>query len=147
MMFRGRYEHTIDSKGRIKIPSRYWDVLQKRYDQNLIITNFDGCLSAFPLKEWSLVEERIRALPTMKREVRYFKRFFLGGAVDCLVDKQRRILIPQSLRGYAGLTRDVVFVGVINRFEVWAKEKLDPQMDVVHKKSEEIFESLGDLVF
>jgi len=137
----------IDAKGRIKLPSRYWEVLQNKYDHNLIITNLDGCLSAFPLKEWNLVEERILALPTMKREVRYFKRYFLGGAVDCWVDKQRRILIPQSLRAYAGLKKEVVLVGVINRFEIWAKERFAPQMEVVHKKFEEIAEPLGDLGF
>lgn len=146
-MFRGKYEHIIDSKGRIKVPSRFWEVLQNKYDENLVITNLDGCLSAFPLKEWNRVEEKILSLPAMKQEVRYFKRFFLGSAVDCGVDKQRRILIPLSLRGYAGLKKDIVFVGLINRFEIWAKEKLDPQMEVVHKKFEEIVEPLGDLVF
>ncbi len=147
MMFRGRYEHTIDAKGRLKLPSRFWEVLQNTYDENLVITNLDGCLSAFPLKEWNRVEEKILFLPAMKQEVRYFKRFFLGSAVDCGVDKQRRILIPQSLRAYAELKRDIVFVGLINRFEVWAKEKLDPQMEVVHERFEEIVEPLGDLEF
>lgn len=146
-MFRGKYEHIIDSKGRIKVPSRFWEVMKNKYDENLVITNLDGCLSAFPLKEWNRVEEKILSLPAMKQEVRYFKRFFLGSAVDCGVDKQRRILIPLSLRGYAGLKKDIVFVGLINRFEIWAKEKLDPQMEVVHKKFEEIVEPLGDLVF
>jgi MraZ protein len=147
MMFRGRYEHAIDAKGRLKLPSRFWEVLQNTYDENLVITNLDGCLSAFPLKEWNRLEEKILSLPAMKQEVRYFKRFFLGSAVDCGVDKQRRILIPQSLRAYAELKRDIVFVGLINRFEVWAKEKLDPQMEVVHERFEEIVEPLGDLEF
>lgn len=146
-MFRGRYEHTIDPKGRLKLPSRFWDVLQKKYDRNLVITNLDGCLSAFPIKEWNRLEERILSLPTMKQEVRYFKRFFLGSAVDCSVDRQRRILVPQSLRTYAELKKDVVFVGLINRFEIWAKEKLDPQMKNVREKFEAIVEPLGDLVF
>ena len=146
-MFRGRYEHLIDLKGRIKLPAKLWEVLQEKYDHNLIITNFDGCLSAFPLREWSRVEERILSLPTMKQEVRYFKRFFLGSAVDCEIDKQRRILIPPSLRGYAELKRDIVSVGLINRFEIWAKEKFDPQLEVIHEKFEEIVQPLGDLVF
>ena len=144
-MFRGKYEHTIDSKGRLKLPSKFWDVLQNRYDRNLIITNLDGCLSAYPLAEWNSVEEKILALPGMKQEVRYFKRFFLGSAVDCGVDKQRRILIPMSLRGYAELEKDVVFVGLINRFEIWAKEKLDPQLEAVNEKFEDIIEPLGEL--
>lgn len=146
-MFRGRYEHTIDSKGRIKLPSRLWDVLEKDYDHNLIITNLDGCLSAYPVEEWNRLEENIRALAETKKEVRYFKRFFLGGAIDCEVDKQRRILIPPSLRGYAGLTRDIVLVGLTHRFEIWAREKLDPQVQIVHEKFEEIVQHLGDLAF
>ena len=147
MSFRGKYEHAIDSKGRIKLPSRFWEVLQNKYDQNLIITNLDGCLSAFPLEEWNLVEEKILTLPAMKRQVRLFKRFFLGGAVECWVDKQRRILIPLTLRGYAGLKRDTVLLGLTNRFEIWAKEKLDPQLEVVQEEFEEIVEPLGDLQF
>ena len=146
-MFRGRYEHTIDIKGRIKLPARLWEVLQEKYDHNLIITNLDGCLSAFPLREWSHVEETILSLPIMKKEVRTFKRFFLGGAVDCEVDKQRRILIPPSLRQYAELRRDIVSVGLTNRFEIWAKEKFAPTMELSPEKFEEIVEPLGDLVF
>jgi MraZ protein len=107
----------------------------------------DGCLSAFPLKEWARVEKKILSLPTMKQEVRYFKRFFLGSAVDCEVDRQRRILIPPSLRGYAEFKRDVVFLGLSDRFEIWAKEKLDPQMHVVHERFEELAKALGDLAF
>ena len=145
LMFRGKYEHTIDSKGRVKLPSRFWEVLQNKYDNNLIITNLDGCLSVFPLPEWNRMEEKILSLPGMKQEVRYFKRFFLGSAVDCEVDNQRRILVPLSLRGYAELKRDIVFVGLINRFEIWAKEKLQPQMEGVRERFEEIVEPLGDL--
>jgi MraZ protein len=122
-------------------------VLQGKYDENLIITNLDGCLSAFPLKEWDRVEQKILSLPVMKQEVRYFKRFFLGSAVDCGVDKQRRIRVPPPLRTYADLQKDVVFIGLINRFEIWAKGKLDSQMEVVHEKFEEIAEPLGELGF
>ncbi|MBW2056122.1 MAG: division/cell wall cluster transcriptional repressor MraZ [Deltaproteobacteria bacterium] len=146
-MFRGKYEHTIDSKGRVKLPSRFWDVLQERYDENLIITNLDGCLSAYPLEEWNRVEEKIDALPGMKQEVRRFKRFFLGSAVDCGVDRQHRILIPPSLRQFAGLKRDIVLVGLINRFEIWAKDRLDPEMNLVRDNFEDIVAPLGEFGF
>jgi MraZ protein len=145
-MFRGRYEHTIDPKGRIKLPSKFWDVLQSEYDVNLIITNFDGCLAAYPVKEWESVEEKILSLPSLKREVRLFKRFFLGGAMDCPVDGQRRIFIPPTLRGYAEFKKDIVFVGIAKGFEIWAKEKLDPQLAEAHERFEEIAEPLGNLV-
>jgi len=146
-MFRGRYEHTIDIKGRIKLPARLWEILQEKYDHNLIITNLDGCLSAFPLQEWRHVEQRILSLPIVKKEVRTFKRFFIGGAVDCEVDNQRRILIPPSLRQYAELKREIVSVGLTNRFEIWAKEKFAPTMELSPEKFEEIVEPLSDLVF
>ncbi len=145
MSFRGRYEHILDSKGRIKIPSRFEAVLESKYDHNVIITNLDGCLAVYPLKEWDDLEKKILSLPSMKQEVRRFQRFFLGGAVECWVDKQRRILIPPSLRGYGGFQKDVVLVGVINRFEIWAKERHDSEMEFVHEKFEEIVAPLGDL--
>jgi MraZ protein len=146
-MFRGRYEHILDPKGRVKLPSRFWDILQNDYDNHLVITIFDECLLAYPVKEWTLVEEKIGTLPTLKREVRDFNRFFLGNAADCDVDKQRRILIPPSLRRYAGLKRDVVFLGLNNRFEIWAQERIDPQMEAVPEKFEHIAAALPDLSF
>jgi len=122
-MFRGRYEHTMTDKGRISVPSKFREVLRAKYsDETLIVTNFDRCLTAYPVKEWDGIESRISELPQFKTEVISFLRYLMGGAVDCPVDGQGRILIPPSLRGHAKIEKEVVLLGMLTRFEIWSKE-------------------------
>ena len=97
-MFRGRFEHTIDPKGRVSIPAKFRELLAEKYDDRLIITNFDRCLVAYPFEEWRTVEEKVTSLSMVKREVKAFQRFFLSGASECPIDKLGRILIPPTLR-------------------------------------------------
>ncbi len=139
-MFRGRYEHTIDSKGRISIPSKFREVLSEKYDDRLVITNFDQCLVAFPYEEWSALEQKVTSLSLLKKEVKTFLRFFYSSAMDCSIDKQGRLLIPPTLRDYAVLQKDVVLVGEGKKIEIWAKERWN---DVV-KKAQEDFDQIGD---
>ena len=139
-MFRGRYEHTIDSKGRISIPSRFREILSEKYDDRLVITNFDQCLVAFPYEEWSALEQKVTSLSLLKKEVKTFLRFFYSSAMDCSIDKQGRLLIPPTLRDYAVLQKDVVLVGEGKKIEIWAKERWN---DVV-KKAQEDFDQIGD---
>ncbi|MEM4658450.1 MAG: division/cell wall cluster transcriptional repressor MraZ [Candidatus Methanosuratincola sp.] len=123
LMFRGRYEHAMTDKGRISVPSKFREVLRNKYeDETLIVTNFDKCLVAYPLKEWDEIERKVAQFPQFKQEVVSFLRYLMGGATDCVVDGQGRILIPPSLRAYAGIEREVVLLGMLNRFEIWAKE-------------------------
>lgn len=122
-MFRGRYEHTMTDKGRVSVPSRFRDLLKSKYEEEtLIITNFNKCLAAYPIQEWYEIENKVAELPQFKQEVIAFLRYLMGGAVECPIDSQGRILIPQSLRSYASLDKDVVLIGMLNRFEVWSKE-------------------------
>jgi MraZ protein len=122
-MFRGRYEHTITDKGRISVPSRFRDLIRNKYsEETLIITNFNQCLAAYPLAEWYEIENKVAELPQFKQEVISFLRYLMGGAVECPIDGQGRILVPQSLRSYAKLDKEVVLIGMLNRFEVWSKE-------------------------
>ncbi len=144
-MFRGRYEHTIDKKGRISIPSRYREILSARADDSLIVTNFDSCLVAFPKEEWEILEKKVSKLPQMKREVKAFQRYFISGAIECPIDKQGRIMIPQSLRKYAGLEKEVVLVGLIKKFEIWAKAKWESEFDQARDRFENSGDILGDL--
>ena len=83
----------------------------------------DGCLSIYPMDEWVAFEEKLRALPLTNKDARTFSRFFVAGATTCQLDKQGRILVPQTLRQFAGLDKDVVLTGNLNRIEVWSKEK------------------------
>ena len=122
-MFRGRFEHAIDQKGRISIPSRFREILATQYDERLIVTNFDQCLWAYPVSEWKKVEEKVAALPQLKPEVKALQRFFISAASEAPLDKQGRILIPPTLRDYAGLNKDCIMVGMSQRIEIWAKER------------------------
>lgn len=122
-MFRGRYEHTMTDKGRLSIPVKFRDVCRDKYgDDTFVVTNFDKCLVAYPLKEWNEIERKVSELPQFKEEVVSFLRYLMGSAVDCPLDSQGRVLIPQSLRSHAGIGRDVIMVGMLTRFEIWAKE-------------------------
>lgn len=122
-MFRGRFEHGVDGKGRLSIPARFREVLASQYDERLVITNFDGCLWAYPVKEWEVVEQKIAALPQFKDEVKALLRVFVSGATECPIDKAGRIQLPPTLRDYAGIVRDVVLVGTLRRIELWARER------------------------
>jgi MraZ protein len=113
----------MTDKGRISVPSKFREVLRDKYgDEALIITNFDRCLAAYPIKEWNEIERKVAELPQFKQDVISFLRYLMGGAVDCPIDGQGRILIPQSLRNHAQIKRDVVMIGMLTRFEIWAKE-------------------------
>jgi len=139
-MFRGRFEHIIDSKGRISIPAKYRDLLTEKHDERLIITNFDRCLVAYPYEEWRNVEEKIGSLSMVKKEAKAFQRFFVSGATECPIDKLGRILIPPTLRSYAQLEKDVVFAGMFKKFEIWSKERFLEEI----RSAEENFEAMGE---
>jgi MraZ protein len=139
-MFRGRFEHTIDSKGRVSIPAKFRELLAEKYDDRLILTNFDRCLVAYPYEEWRVLEERVGSLSMVKKEVKAFQRFFISGATECPIDKLGRILIPPTLRDYAKLEKNVVFTGMLRKFEVWSKERWLEEI----KRSEVDFEGMGE---
>jgi MraZ protein len=146
ILFLGTFEHTLDEKGRLSIPSRFREVLQrKKQPEQLIVTEgLDACLFGYPLDEWKAFETKITTRPMNKGDDRYFVRRLFAGAVDCPLDKQGRIMLPQSLRTYAGLARDAVVVGVSNRIEIWSPERW--QAYVAKGKSlEEIAEHIQDL--
>jgi MraZ protein len=139
-MFRGRFEHIVDSKGRVSIPARFRELLAEKYDDRLILTNFDRCLVAYPYEEWKVLEERVGSLSMVKKEVKAFQRFFISGATECPIDKLGRILVPPTLRDYAQLGRNVVFAGMLRKFEIWSKERWLEEI----KRSEVDFEGMGE---
>ena len=118
-MFKGEYNHSIDPKGRLIIPSKFRELLGEEF---VMTKGLDGCLSIYPQKEWEAFEEKLRALPLTNKNARTLTRFFVAGACTCELDKQGRILVPQTLREFAGLDKDVVLAGNLNRIEVWSKE-------------------------
>ena len=119
-MFMGEYSHTIDTKGRLIIPSKFREELGETF---VVTKGLDGCLFVFSDEEWKAFEIKLKSLPLTNKNARQFARFFVAGATPCELDKQGRILVPQTLREFAGLEKDVVLTGNLNRIEVWSKEK------------------------
>lgn len=138
-MFRGRYTHQVDTKGRLSIPSRFRETLAQAFDERLIITNFDQCLWAYPVAEWQELERKVAALPQFMEEVKALQRVFISAAAECPIDRQGRILIPPTLREYAAIGREVVIVGMTRRFELWARER----WEVVFSSAQQRLEGLG----
>lgn len=146
-MFRGRWEHTIDDKGRVSLPVKWREILQKKYDGSIVITNYDGCILAYPADEWIIAEQKIRNRPPKNRKERDYQRFLISGAAECSIDRQGRILIPLSLKAYAQLGKNVVFAGHINHFEIWNRERFDQIINQAqdYEAGEEINEILQDI--
>lgn len=120
-MFRGTSFHTIDVKGRLIIPARFRDVAKAGGGDGVMVTRMDNALFAYSFDEWSKIEERVLSVPETSNAMRRFRRIFIGGASECNCDKQGRILIPPSLRLYAGLEKEITLVGQITHFEIWSK--------------------------
>lgn len=140
MMFMGEYNHTIDTKGRLIVPSKFREILG---DTFVVTKGLDGCLFVYDNEEWTAFEEKLKSLPITNKEARQFVRFFLAGAAEVEVDKQGRILIPNLLREFAELSKDVVLIGVASRIEIWSKERYDGME--TYEDMDEIAEHMAEL--
>lgn len=116
-MLIGEYEHNLDSKGRVTVPTKFKKDLGECF---YVTKGVDGCLFALSGSEWALLEEKIKGMPISK--ARMLQRFFFSGAIEIELDKQGRILIPSNLRKYANLEKNIIFIGVSNRVEIWNSE-------------------------
>lgn len=139
-MFMGEYSHTIDTKGRLIVPSKFRELLG---DEFVLTKGLDGCLSIYPMEEWKVFEEKLKALPLTNKNARTFSRFFVAGATQCELDKQGRILVPATLREFASLEKDVVLTGNITRIEIWSKAKWSENSD--YDDMDEIAEGMQDM--
>ncbi len=143
-MLMGEYEHTLDEKGRVTVPSRLRDDLHGHF---VITKGLDGCLFIYPAEEWGKMEEHLKSLPMTNANARAFARLFLAGAQEAEFDKQYRVLIPPRLREHAGIERDVVLVGVSTRVEMWSKERWERYQAEAQTSYEEIAEKMVDFGF
>jgi MraZ protein len=141
-MLMGQYEHSIDAKGRVIIPAKFRGELGDRF---VLTKGLDNCLFVYSLEEWKNIEAKLKTLPLTKKDARAFTRFFLAGAVECEIDKQGRILIPANLREHAKIEKDVIFIGVSTRVEIWSKEVWEEYSNNTDVSFEEIAEHLDDL--
>ncbi|NLJ71399.1 MAG: division/cell wall cluster transcriptional repressor MraZ [Syntrophomonadaceae bacterium] len=141
-MFLGEYQHSLDAKGRITIPSKFREELGDKF---VATKGLDDCIFIYPLSEWQEIELKLNKLPLARADVRSFVRFFFSGAAELENDKQGRIIIPANLREYADIFKDVVIIGVGSRLEVWATGKWEEYNEMASSSFAEIAENLVDL--
>ncbi|MBU1084036.1 MAG: division/cell wall cluster transcriptional repressor MraZ [Candidatus Omnitrophota bacterium] len=145
-MFYGEYEHSLDKKNRLIVPAKFRLPIRESGEEKLYVTRgLDQCLFVFTESEWHAQESKFRGLSFTKGEVRKFKRLFFSGAFEAVPDKQWRILVPDYLKEYAKLSKDIMIIGVSNRIEIWAKDKWKEFYDTSKPKYEEIAEGLMEI--
>lgn len=138
-LFIGEYEHSVDSKGRAIMPAKLRDDIGEKF---IVTKGLDGCLFAYSQAEWNNFEEKLKTLPLTNKNARDFVRFFLSGAVECEIDKQGRFLIPNNLRTYALLEKEIIIIGVGTRIEIWNKEEWKKYSSDENISADEIAENM-----
>lgn len=141
-MFMGEYQHSIDSKGRVSIPAKFREELGERF---VTTKGLDKSLFVYPMEEWQRLSQKLRSLPFTRADARAFARFFFSGAIECELDKQGRVLLPQLLREHAKINKDVIIIGVSTRVEIWAKEVWEEYSLQAASDYEAIAEKMVDL--
>ena len=141
-MLLGEFKHNLDIKGRMAIPAKFRDKLEAGA---IITRGIDNCLFVFANNEWEILAKKLVALPLAQANSRAFARLMLAGATDVELDNQGRILIPDYLRKYAGLSKSVIVAGLYNRIEVWDEAAWTTYKVKTESSSEEIAEQLGEL--
>jgi MraZ protein len=124
-MFRGNHLYSVDDKGRVAIPARFRDELSALQDSRLVVTRFKRrnrpCLDVYPISAWQRFEQKLAAERRFGKKTSAFESWYVGAAHDVQVDTQGRLLIPPTLREYAGIGREVMFVGATEKFRIWDK--------------------------
>lgn len=141
-MFIGEYQYIIDNKKRLALPSKF----RKELGRSVIITKgLESCLVIYPEKEWRVMSDKLGKLPTSQIEARGFARIMLAGAMAVNLDALGRILVPDYLKKYAGLKKDVVVCGLFNRLEAWDAQKWETYKNSTEKKVGDLASKLGEL--
>ena len=141
-MFIGEYIHTIDEKRRLAIPSKFRKDLGKKA---VVTRGLENCLVLYPMDEWEKLARKLSSLPTSKKEARSFTRLMLAGAMDVSLDGLGRILIPDYLKKYAALKKNISIIGLANRIEIWNKKTWETYKSKAETKVETIAEKLEEL--
>lgn len=149
-MFRGQYEHTMDAKGRVSLPARYREVLVemdvegKNADRVILTRNFEKSLELYPLDKWLNFEEKVRSLPQFDPYVQRVLRVFVAGAVECTLDSHGRLLVPKSMRDFASLERDVIWVGQLEKIQIWSKSRWDSAVEAALENTAELQQKVAE---
>jgi MraZ protein len=141
-MFIGEYQHNLDDKGRLALPVKFRPDLT---EGAIVTRGLDNCLFVFSKSSWLELAEKLAKLPLSQGNSRAFSRLMLAGAMDVSLDKQGRIVVPDYLRKYAGLSKKVVVTGLYNRLEIWSEETWNNYKDLTEKDALKIAEAMGEL--
>ncbi len=150
VMFRGQYEHTMDAKGRVSLPARFREVLAEmdvegnNADRVILTRNFEKSLELYPLDKWLNFEEKVRSLPQFDPNVQRVLRVFVAGAVECSLDSHGRLLVPQPMRQFGGLEREVVWVGQLEKVQLWSKPRWDAAVDAALEDAAELQQKVAE---
>lgn len=135
----GEYQHSVDAKGRLIIPSKFREGVGSSF---VITRGLDNCIFGYPMDEWRKLEEKLKQLPMTKKDARAFARFFFSGATEVELDKQGRINIPANLASYAKIEKECVVLGVSSKIEIWAKDLWEDYFNEAEESFNEIAENL-----
>ena len=139
-MFYGEYQHTIDRKGRLILPAKFREVAKSNFIEKFFVTRgLDKCLFMFSEEEWKSQENKFKGISFTKQQARTFNRLYFSGAVEIVPDRQGRIIIPQYLKDFADIKREVILIGVSNRVEIWSR----PGWQDFYGKSSSTFEEIA----
>lgn len=146
-MFKGTFFHSLDEKGRIAIPNKLRQKIEKTGDTEILIITqgFEGCLLAYPQNEWKKIEEKAQKLSLLDEAARNFVRFFISPASECTLDKLGRIILPSNLRDYAGIQKEVVISGALDKIEIWSKESHDQYWKEFKSSQNDVIKQMKDI--
>ncbi len=145
-MFRGRYSFTIDSKGRISVPSRFREQMKKEYNTgNVVLTSLDGSIFVYPEPIWRKIEEKAKTLPLSNKQARQFLRLFFSGASDASIDSHGRITIASFLINYAKLKRNAMVIGNLDHIEIWDEKRWQDTKTMIENNQDFITDSISKL--
>ncbi|MCI0707810.1 MAG: division/cell wall cluster transcriptional repressor MraZ [Ignavibacteriae bacterium] len=141
--FKGRYEYSVDSKGRVALPAKLRKNVSPAANDTFIITRgFEQCLFVYPQDEWNKVEESVRGLSPSNPQHRFFVRTLLQWATDVQLDGQSRLSIPQDLLKFSGIENEVLILGVMERIEIWNPKIYEQYMNNQPATYETVAESV-----
>jgi len=141
-MLIGEYNHILDTKKRLSLPSKF----RRELGERVVVTHgLDHCLFVYPIGEWEKIAEKLSNLPMGASDMRSFNRFLLAGAVETEIDSMGRILIPDFLKEFAGLKSKVSVVGIHTRIELWDEEEWNKYKSKVSKEADKLAEKLGEI--
>ncbi len=141
-MFIGEYQHTLDAKNRVIMPSKF---REKLGDSFVMTKGLDNCLFVYSSQEWSIVEDKLKSLPMTNKDARAFVRFFFAGACECELDKQGRIVMPNNLKDHAKIDKELVIIGVSTRIEIWSREEWNKFNSDANISYEDVAEKMSQL--